>query len=233
MDKLSPQLTLGLGLRDEATFANYIPGKNIEIVNYLKDTAAGNVRQSIYLCGIGGGGVSHLLQATCHYAHQMEQTSVYLPLAQIESLTPDVLQGMETLSIVCIDDLHLVAGKERWEEAIFYLYNRIRDQGGSIIIAGRGLPKDIGIKLPDLVSRLTWGIVFQLSTLSDNDKLEVLMLRAKCRGMTLSEESGRYILTHCPRHTGTLMAALDALDSASLAAQRRLTIPFIKEVLQI
>ena len=129
--------------------------------------------------------------------------------------------------------MQVVAGHPEWEEAIFYLYNRVYDAGGRIVIAAHDLPKAIQLGLPDLESRLSWGIIYQLHPLSDEEKLIVLTMRALRRGINLSEEVGRYILTHCPRHMGTLFAALDALDKASLAAQRRLTIPFVKEVLEI
>lgn len=233
MSMVSAQLTLGLSLRDEATFENFIPGKNSEMVNELRRAASGQGERSIYLCGTRGFGCSHLLQACCHHAHQHGLSSVYLPLSQSASLTPEVLIGMDSLSVVCIDDLHVVAGKPEWEEAIFHLYNRLYDAGKSIVLAANDLPKGLSLRLPDLVSRLSWGIVYQLHALTDAEKLDVLMVRARRRGMSLSEEVGKYILTHCPRHMSTLIAALDALDNASLAAQRRLTIPFVKEVLQI
>jgi DnaA family protein len=233
MHKFSPQLTLGFNLKDEATFANFYAGENAEIIAELKKIASGQGERVIYLCGARGQGRSHLLQASCHYAHQHRISSVYLPLADLISLTPEVLNGFESLQLVCIDDLHRVAGKPEWEEAIFHLYNRIYDAGGKIIIAANDLPKAIYLGLPDLISRLSWGIIFQLHPLVDTEKLFILTRRANLRGISLSEEVGKYILTHCPRHMGTLFAALDALDKASLAAQRRLTIPFVKEVLEI
>ena len=233
MHKLSAQLTLGLSLKDEATFDNFYSRKNSEIIAELKKTVSGQGERMIYLCGTRGQGLSHLLQACCHYAHQLRLTSVYLPFANHASLNPEVLNGFETLSLVCLDDVHRVAGDAAWEEAIFHLYNRIQDKGGRLIIAAHDLPKSIHLQLPDLVSRLSWGIVYQLYPLDDEEKLSVLTMRANRRGISLPEEVGKYILTHCPRHMGTLFAALEALDKASLAAQRRLTIPFVKEVLEI
>ncbi len=233
MHKLSAQLTLGLSLKDEATFDNFFAGKNSEIISELKKTAKGDGERFIYLCGTRGQGCSHLLQASCHYAYQHKLTSVYLPLGNLAALSPEILNGLEALSLVCIDDLHAIAGVAEWEEAIFHLYNRIYDAGGHIIVAAHDLPKAINLTLADLVSRMSWGIVYRLHSLVDAEKLSVLTMRANQRGITLSEEVGKYILTHCPRHMGTLFAALDALDRASLAAQRRLTIPFVKEVLQI
>ncbi len=233
MQTLLAQFTLSLSSKDEATFDNFYLGKHAELVAELKKTAIGIGARMIYLCGTRGQGCSHLLQASCHYAHQNQRTSVYLPLANLIALSPEVLNGFESLALVCIDDLEAVAGHAAWEEALFHLYNRVYDAGGTLILAAHDLPKAIHVNLPDLVSRLSWGMVYQLQPLSDEEKLAVLGMRANDRGICLSEEVSKYLLTHCPRHMGTLVAALDALDKASLSAQRRLTIPFVKEILQI
>lgn len=233
MPEMSSQLALALSLKDEATFDNFYVAKNAEIIGLLKQVANGQGEHIIYLCGSRGEGCSHLLQAVCHEAYLQGHTSVYLPLNNLVHLSPEVLNGLESLQIVCIDDLHVIAGKSEWEEAVFHLFNRVHDAGGYLILTARDLPKALHIKLSDLVSRLSWGIVCQLLSLSDEEKLAALRMRAQCRGINLSDEVGKYLLTHCPRHMGTLLAALDALDRASLAAQRRLTIPFVKDVLQI
>lgn len=227
------QLTLGLHLQDEATFANFYSSKNEEIVTALKNTASGAGERLVYLCGTRGQGRSHLLQACCHHAGQHQLRSGYFPLANLLTMTSQVLDGLEALDLVCIDDLHIAAQKPEWEEAIFHLYNRIYDVGGRMIIAAHDLPKALNMGLPDLVSRLSWGMIYQLQPLLDQEKLSILTRRAEQRGIHLSNEVGRYLLTHCPRHMGTLCAALDVLDRASLSAQRRLTIPFVKEILQI
>jgi DnaA family protein len=233
MQKLPAQLPLGVSLKDEATFDNFYPGKNAEIIASLKKASSGQGERVIYICSARGEGGTHLLQSACHYAHQHQISSVYLPLTHFTSFSPEILYGLETLSLVCLDDVDKIAGQPLWEEAVFHLYNRIYDSGGRIIISAQALPKNLNLLLPDLMSRLTWGMIYQLHPLLDEEKLSALIWRAKRRGMTISEEVGKYILTHCPRHMATLFAALDALDKASLAAQRRLTIPFVKEVLQI
>lgn len=227
------QLTLGVGLKDDATFANFYAGKNQQLITELKKTASGQGERVIYFCGIGGDGCTHLLQACCHEANQNHLRSVYLPLANLTDFAPDILEGLESLDLVCIDDVHKIAGKPAWEEAFFHAYNRIHDAGGRLIVTANVMPKALGVALPDVVSRLAWGMVFPLQPLTDAEKLTVLVMRAERRGMTLTEEVGKFILNHCPRHMSTLFAALDALDKISLAAQRKLTIPFVKAVLQI
>jgi len=230
---INNQLTLGVGLKDDATFINYYPGNNQQLVGELRKSARGEGERVIYFCSSGGEGCTHLLQACCHEANLFKRRSVFLPLANLIDFSPDIFEGLESLDLVCIDDLHRIAGKEHWEEAFFHAYNRIRDAGGRLIVTANVMPKSLGLALPDVVSRLAWGIAFQMQPLSDEEKLSVLIMRAERRGMMLSEEVGKFILTHCPRHMSTLFAALDALDKVSLAAQRKLTIPFVKTVLQM
>ncbi|MBA3661215.1 MAG: DnaA regulatory inactivator Hda [Gammaproteobacteria bacterium] len=232
MQPLLGQLTLKL-MRDEAVFDNFYPGNNAEIIDILKKSVIGIGEQVIYLCGTRGHGLTHLLHACCHEAHQQKLSSIYLPLASLLSLSPELLKGCEAMNVVCLDDIQVIAANPHWEEAVFHLYNRVYDMGGRIIMAAKTLPKTLNLHLPDLVSRLSWGVVYQLHPLDDREKLNALIMRAERRGISLSNETGNYLLTHCPRQMNTLFAALDALDKASLAAKRRLTIPFVKEVLQI
>jgi DnaA family protein len=227
------QLTLGVGLKDEATFSNFFPGKNAQLITALKNSIHGKDERVIYFYGTGGLGCTHLLQASCHEAHQAKQSAVYVPLRHHTELMPEFFEGLETLNLVCVDDVHLIAGKPAWEEALFHAYNRIHDAGGRLIVTANVAPKALGVLLPDMVSRLAWSVVFQVQPLSDKEKLEAFIMRAERRGMTLNEDIGKFILNHCPRHMSTLFAALDVLDQMSLAAQRKLTIPFVKEILQI
>lgn len=233
MRALLTQLPLAFNTYEEATFENYYAGRNAEVVAHLKKVLDQRLAENSYLCSAQGLGRSHLLLAACRYADSQGISSIYIPLLQSQSWTPEVFAELESISLICIDDLQIISGKSAWEEALFYLYNRVQALGGRLIITANALPKEINICLPDLVSRLTWGMIYQLQGLQDDEKIHMLMMRAERRGMMLSEEVARYILTHCPRHMSTLMTALDVLDKASLAAQRRLTIPFVKDVLQI
>lgn len=234
MRQSAVQLTLGLSLRkDEATFANFFSGSNSEIVTALKQTASGEGEKIIYLCGGRNQGCSHLLQACCHHAHRYGLRSVYLPLANLQHFSPEMLIGLENMDLVCLDDMQSIAELVYWEEAVFHLFNRLCEQGNRIVIAGSELPKALNLKLNDLTSRLSWGMVYTLNPLIDEEKIEILMMRARLRGMNLPLEVAKYILTHCERHMVALFHVLDELDNASLTAQRRLTIPFVKEVLQL
>ncbi|HSW94033.1 MAG TPA: DnaA regulatory inactivator Hda [Gammaproteobacteria bacterium] len=230
---LTSQLTLGVGLKDQASFTNYVAGRNSLLVEELKKSAEGCGERVIYFYGAGAQGNTHLLEACCHEADRHGLSAAYLPLANWVNFSPDIFEGLESRQLVCLDDIQVMAGKAIWEEAFFHAYNRIHDAGGQLIMAAKMAPRALGFSLPDIVSRLSWGIVFQLQALTDEEKLQLIIMRATLRGMTLSEEVGKFILTHSPRHVSTLFAALDVLDKVSLAAQRKLTIPFVKTVLEI
>ncbi len=229
---MSTQLALPLGLRDDATFDNFFPGVNAHCVTALTAAASGSGYPFIYLWGQVGAGRSHLLQAACHLAAQKNRTCVYLPLCTPD-LAVQILHDLEHINLVCIDDIEAIAQDKVWEEGLFHLYNRVRDMGTTLLIAGAHPPQRLGLGLPDLVSRLAWGVVFQLHLLSDEEKLAALAMRAKLRGLVLSDEVGQFLLRRCPRNMTQLFSILDRLDKASLQAQRKLTIPFVKSVLGV
>lgn len=225
------QLPLGLTLKDSATFANFIAGPHREAVQALQSCAQGQGEAFIYLAGAAGTGKTHLLQAACHETARRGGTVAYLPLQRAAELDTAVLEGLERMALVCLDDMQAVAGQDAWERALFVLFNRLRDHGGRLIVSGTSKPSQLGLSLPDLSSRLSWGATYVLQGLDDADKLRALTLRAQTRGFELPDDVGRYLLLRLPRDMHALFAVLDRLDYASLAAQRRLTVPFIKSIL--
>lgn len=228
------QLPLGVRLRDDATFANYYPGANAAALGYVErlcDADAGWAESLIYLWGNDGVGRSHLLQAACLRFEQHGEPALYLPLGEVVALGPELLDNLEQYELVCLDDLDAIAGQADWEEALFHLFNRLRDAGRRLLLAAGASPRELGIQLPDLQSRLALSLVFQLQELSDEDKLRALQLRASRRGLHLTDEVGRFILTRGARSMSALFDLLEQLDQASLQAQRKLTIPFLKETL--
>ena len=229
------QLSLGVALNDEATLSNFYAPDHLplaQIVSVLRDRLIAGEEQFLYLWGAPGAGVTHLLQAACHQAIDAGLDVQYLPLDEMKEYPPQaLLDGMEQMSLVCLDNLRAVAGLPEWEQALFDLFNRIRDIGTRLLVGADATARELAVQLPDLQSRLSWGVTFQLPALADDDKVELLRFRAEQRGMEISENAARYILNHAPRDMGELITALNQLDSASLAAQRKLTIPFIKETL--
>ncbi|MDH5544853.1 MAG: DnaA regulatory inactivator Hda [Gammaproteobacteria bacterium] len=230
----SAQLALAMRIRDDAAFSNYFAGPNQEIVDHLQKASQGKPSDgTIYLSGADGVGKTHLLQAACRQAEKHQGAAVYLPLAELREEDTGVLDGLETLSLICIDDVHEIEGHTQWEAALFHLYNRAFDTGAQIIFAADRSVAALGIQLPDLHSRLAWGFVYKLLALSDEEKVLVLQARARLRGFALPEDVGRYLLRRFPRDMAALQQMLDELDQVSLAAQRgKITIPFVRSWLE-
>lgn len=227
----NPQLPLGLELRDSARFDGFFAGPNREAVDSLRLAAAGQGESLVYIAGPAGMGKTHLLQAACHHAAGNRRASTYLPMQQLFELAPAVLEGMEQMDLVCLDDVQLMAGDEAWEHGLFNLFNRLREAGGSLLVAGEQRPGLSGFCLPDLVSRLGWGVTYVLRPLDDADMLAALSCRAAGRGLELPEETASFLLKRIPRDPASVFNLLDRLDEASMIEQRRLTIPFVKSVL--
>ncbi|MFZ1906663.1 MAG: DnaA regulatory inactivator Hda, partial [Steroidobacteraceae bacterium] len=171
------------------------------------------------------------LQAICAAAAERVRAG-FVPLAQLVALGPGVLEGMEQLQCLCLDDLDRVAGNRDWELRIFGLLRETEDAGGALVAASAAPPALIGWSLRDLGSRLAASPVFQLRALDETGQQAALQLRAGLRGVELPEETSRWLQRRFPRDMRRLYELLDTLDQASLTAQRRLTIPFIREVLR-
>ena len=229
---MSRQLALGLALQPALSFDSFIPGPNGEALDAVQRLAAGAGEPYLYLWGASGVGKSHLLQAACAAVHAPERPVAYLPLAQALSFGPELLQDLETMALVCLDDLQCLAGQAHWEEALFDLYNRIRDVDAGLLVSADRPLAQLPTRLPDLASRLAWGPSYQLQPLPDAELLPALTRLAAERGLRLPADSARYFLRRCPRNLGYLQGLLERLDNASLAAQRRLTLPFVREQLR-
>ncbi len=222
------QLPLHITLRDSATFDNFYPGPNGQLLHALQQ----GFEPFIFVWGGSGSGKTHLLQAVCHGVTEGGGSAVYLPLSELVEMSPEVFEGMEHFDLLAVDDVQALAGRAEWEVALFHLYNRVRDAGGRMTIVGNSAPAAVGIELPDLISRLTWGPVFQMQPLNDEEKTAALQMRARRRGLELSDEVAAYLLKRHARDLHALFELLERLDRASLAAQRRLTVPFVREVLK-
>ncbi len=227
-----PQLPLGLAFTEPHGFEQYYGGSNLEAVTVLKRCARGEGEPFIYLWGEGGTGKSHLLHACCRDAHSLGQRVVYLPLAELGSYPPTLLEGLEHVDLVCVDDISAIAANPSWEQAFFHYFNCLRERAARLIVADRSPPAKLPIRLADLRTRLAWGLTILLKPLSDADKLAALRLRARHLGLEISPQVGQFLLTRYPRDLPSLWGLLEQLDRATLAAKRRLTIPFLKQYLE-
>ncbi len=229
---MNEQLPLALQLRASARFSSYVPGPNAELLRQLQDIAAGGGEAFLLCWGASGCGKTHLLQACCHASTEHGRSVSYISLADNEHLPPALLEGWEQFDLVCLDDIDRIAGRRDWEETVFHLYNRVRDRGGRLVLSASCAPAQMDLALPDLASRLGWGVVYPIHLLDDDDRHRAMQLRARLMGCDLPDDTARYLLRRLPRDLPALFDTLDRLDEASLAARRKLTVPFVKSVLE-
>jgi DnaA family protein len=225
------QLALGVRLADRAVFASFLPAHNAEALQHLQQLSGGTAGGLTWLCGPGGSGKTHLLQAACAAASERMRAG-YVPLAQLAAFGVGVLEGLPQMQCLCLDDIDRVAGLAEWERGIFALLRELEDAGGRLILAAQAPPALIRWTLPDLGSRCAAAAVFQLRPLDEHEQRAALQLRARLRGLELPDETWHWLRKRLPRDMRTLYELLDTLDEAALAAQRRLTVPFIREVLR-
>jgi DnaA-homolog protein len=228
---VSGQLALGVQLRDSSVFASYHAAGSQHVVDALLALPLRGPPACVFLHGVRSVGKTHLLQALCADYSQRGEPAGYLPLRELSSMGPAVLTGLGDLTCVCIDDVETVAGLHDWELALFGLHQHLEEQQGHLVLASTVPPAAGGFRLRDLASRLGGGLVLTVRPLDDPGRIAALQLRAHLRGCELPDDAAQYLLRRLPRDMAALCAFLDELDGASLAAQRRLTLPFVREVL--
>jgi DnaA family protein len=226
------QLSLEVRLADYALFETYFAGPNAAAVHGLCDLMRSADTAVLWLWGAPETGKTHLLQAGVNAADASGHRTAYLPLDPRFELSPPVLEGMDDIDVVCIDDVDAIAGDSGWEQALFGLFERLRERRGRLVLAARQAPLNCGFELPDLASRFASGATFALRPLTDDDKLKAIQLRAEWRGLHLPDDTARYLISRVDRRCAQLFTLLDALDREALAAQRKLTVPFVKAVLE-
>lgn len=227
------QLSLPVYLPDDETFSSFFPGNNESLLAQITALCSEDEGQFVYLWGAAKSGKTHLLHACCAASQAKGESTFYIPFEMYASMSDAILEDLHNLPLICLDNIDLVAGNPLWEVALFDLYNRVREAGGKLIVSATNSPSQNGFKLPDLVSRLSWGLTYQVQAMSDDDKLMAMQKRAESRGLVLADEVVKYLFNRLDRDLRTLFDTLDKLDKASMQAQRKLTIPFIKETLKL
>lgn len=224
---LSSQLPFEFTLYNDFTFENFvISDKNKELLNILQLTRLADF--FYFLWGVEGSGKSHILQASC----AQHKNSAYLPLKLFAEEGDQVLEGLDQLDWLCIDDVQMVLTKPAWEEKLFSLFNACQTSSTRLIISSVSAPLELNYVLPDLQSRFSSGVTYQVHELNDAEKLLALKQKSELAGIPLKDEVLNYIYLRSERSMSKLFAVLEQLDKLSLAEKRKITIPFVKTIMQ-
>lgn len=229
---MAEQLPVTFEFRANQTFDDFYPGSNQELIEHLKKTVAGTGEQFIFLWGNRGHGKSHLLHACCDSAFNQHTSSFYLDLSAPTSADPVLFTGLENFEIVCMDNIDALAGLTEWELGFFNFFNLHRDSKHRLILSASRSPRSLLFTLPDLQTRMNWGLSLKIKPHDDDDKIAALTHKAQHMGFEIAPQAARFLLTHYDRNPTSLWSMLDKLDTASLAAKRKLTIPFLKQILE-
>ena len=224
------QLPLALRYPPDQRFEGFVSAP-AGVTAQLRALAAGAGNDWLYLVGASGVGKTHLALAACAVAETVERRSAYLPLNSAVGRLREALDALHDNDFIAMDGLDAVAGRRDDEVALFDFHNRARDAGTAVLYTARVEPDALSLVLPDLRSRLSQCTRIALAPLDDDGRREVLKLRAQRRGLAIDDAAIDWLLRRVDRDLSSLTTLLDRLDQASLAAQRRITVPFLRQVL--
>lgn len=228
---MAEQIPIQFDIKAEQSFASFYIASHQQVIKHLTDTSCGQGDRQIFLWGAQGSGKSHLLQASCQQAFQHQRSTFYLLLEKHQLPPPEVLEGLESFDLVCIDNIENCAGESSWEQALFNFYNRNRENDHQLIISADCPPGFLPLELPDLKTRMGWGITLKLQELNDAERIAALTCKAKHLGFEISPQVGQFLNKHYARDLPALWDLLPKLEQATLIAKRKLTVPFLKQVL--
>ncbi len=220
------QLLLDIQPPAAPTLTNFVAGQNLELLHTLRSMLFMQADERfVYVWGKSGSGKSHLLQAVVGYYMQRQDAAYYFP----DGLDQSVQLG-DNLGCVAVDDVEQLSADAQIR--LFNIYNQLRENGHAVLlVSGSKPPAQLDLR-QDLVTRLGWGLVYQVHEITEEEKIEALQQQANERGFELQEAVCRYLLRHSQRDLSSLMVILDALDRYSLTHQRQITVPLLKKLLQ-
>jgi len=226
------QLALDLSLDDTFTFRNYWPEANNDLIQAIHHYLDTHLPPLLFITGPASSGKTHLLKAINEHLKENRQTVISLSMKDMLDVTPNILDGMEQLDTMIIDDIDAIANHPAWQEALFHCYNRSQDKQCKWIVSAKEAPAQLAFSLKDLQSRLSHGITWALKPLDDATKTKILQFRAHKLGLQLPDHVAEYLINHYARDMQTQINYLETLEKASLSSMRKITVPFIKEILQ-
>lgn len=229
---MKEQIPLDFPLRSQATFDNFITESNGELIARLLNLPKRPMAQTLWLWGETGVGCSHLLYASCHYLHQYDKSVAYIPSKDWDQHS-DSLLGYQNFDVVAIDNVDVWLNRQLPEEDLVELYQVLQNAGGILLLSAVMPPAQYEYALPDLDSRFTAAESYEVLDLSDDGKVEFVQALAKQRGIDLEDGVARFMLSRCSRQLQDLKALLNTLDNQSMALQRKVTIPFLKQILDL
>lgn len=219
------QLVLQLAPPAPPTLDNFVTGPNAETVAAVRALLDGSAGERfLYLWGGRGCGKTHLATGFVSAASALGLRAALVRAGQ-DTLDAGALAACDAVVVEDVARLDDAA-----QVALFDLVNRLREGTGLMLVTGCVPPMRLRLR-PELATRLGQGLIYQVHCLSDRDKEQALIARARARGFTLAPEVAAYLLRTWRRDLPALMTLLDALDRHSLVVKRPITLPLVRDLL--
>ena len=234
------QIMFNLHPRREKNLDNFVCApENNDLLSHLRGFARGAKHASstphkntnMFIYSAPGQGRSHLLQGACLAAIEAGKQAAYLSLQQAIQHEPrEVLRQASAATLLCLDDVHVVAQDPQWNEALYNDFNQRHANGDTIIASASQPPTKLPFCIEDLRSRFNLGLVCYLHPLDELHQKQLIQERVNTCGFNLEDDELQYIMVRTRRNTGMLMHFIEQLDKTSLSQKRRLNKRFIKQL---
>ena len=220
------QIPINFSFIADKSFDNFVIGKNSITVELLRDLAISNRRNIVFIRGNHSSGKTHL----CLAVNNSTNKSIFI-LNRKNILSASLQDILKNDSLI-VDDIDFLITNIVYEENIFFLINEFILMKKSIIITSTEKLNNINCTIPDLVSRLKWDQILEIPELNDDDKIKVLQKNAYERGWNLTPKVCDYIMNHYKRDLYFLCNCVKFIDETSLSLKKKITIPFIKKIIE-
>ena len=229
----APQLPLRLALSSGRRFGNFeTTPDNAELVDAVRRIAADRAPERVLIAGDAGSGKTHLLEAASAVASAGGDAVAFVPMREWCAHRVDAVRGLGRSGLLCIDDIDEIAGDRAWEEALLALIEASASRQARLLASAGASPSNIPFALADLRSRLSAATLYRLHELDDESRARALHRHALARGIEIPDDVVGYVLARHRRDMPSLLALLDRLDYHSMAHQRRLTVPFVRGLVE-
>ena len=229
------QLIFPFQINQKASFESFFCSPdNIELMSRLADLLVSKNADELIINGAEGSGKSFLMQAICNELSSSGKQFAFMPMNKAINMGVEIFQNLASLNAVCIDDLQLILSREEWETALFNLINECQQSNCSLILSfgGNQSLEDI-TQLPDLLSRIKRMEFMKLQAVQDECLNQALDFVSQQLGINLEKAELEFLLKHQTREFSLLVDNLMVLDKQAASLKRKITIPLIKETLNL
>jgi len=229
------QLIFPFQINQKASFENFFCSPdNAELITRLNDLVVNKNADELIINGAAGSGKSFLMQAICNELSSSGKQFAFIPMSKAINMGVEIFQNLASLDAVCIDDLELILSKGEWEIALFNLINECQQSGCSMILSlgGNQSLEEIA-QLPDLLSRIKRMEFMKLQAVQDEFLNQALDFVSQQLDINLEKTELEFLLKHQTREFSFLVDNLITLDKQAASLKRKITIPLIKETLNL